>query len=136
MRPAKMSRVDYHNLISIVRVFSAPCVLVRLDNGVARGGYSETHEEGYSSVGVEAYSNGDGTYQVRVHHSGRDCDGRVSQFSEYTVQKTAHRKRYYVSRDWKNGNRPMGKFGIRSEWSIVRVGRSRQRDYTAESMGY
>jgi len=140
-----MSRKDCRNMKEIVRQFLndpfAP-VSVVCEEGetmgyvVAHGFQSARTEEGYASTGVEVYfGEKPGTYEVKVYNDGRDCDGRLSNQSEYVVGPAGKRKRFYWSRNWKL-NRPEGKFGVKGSFKILSKGRSSQRDYTAEAAGY
>jgi len=137
-KPPGMSRKDCLNMKSIVRDFLGdPDAIVEFDDeGGADGFKSSAHDEGFSSrnVLVNVVEDKPGTYHVLVLDSGRDCDGRTSSDTEYIVVKSSHRKRWYNDRNW-DTNRPKGKFGVRSEWRSKRI-TGRQRDYTAESMGY
>lgn len=82
---------------------------------------SWTHEEGWSSHSEE-YSlekRADGLWVVgKEFHDGRDCDGRLSQYSEYECHVNDLRKGYK---------------GIFPKWQQIA---GSQRDYSAEAMGY
>lgn len=145
-KPFGISRKDYHAMKAIVRQFlndpSAPVDFLLLDPenpekspSSAVGYQSLVHDEGYSATGIEVFLDQPGTYSVSVDTNGRDCDGRTSHHSEYTVIKGGKRKRFYMSRNWET-NRPNGKFSVKSPFKIIGKGRSSQRDYTAEAAGY
>jgi hypothetical protein len=141
-KPHGMSRKDYHNMRAIVRDFlNDPSAIVEFSDshtGIQAVGFqSIRHDEGFSSTSI-AVSPGEkpGTYEVSEYNDGRDCDGRISSENEYLVKKTTtKRKRSYYSYHWET-NRPKGKFGMKTAWKVLSKGKSRNRDYTAESMGY
>lgn len=136
-KPKGMSRKDYHALKSIVRSFAGDRdTLVFTDpdynDGSMHGGVSQSHDEGYSRVYVQAGpGEKPGTYDVTVYRDSRDCDGKTSSTDDYVVVRRNKRKRYYMG--WA-GNR--GAFGVKSEWAIIERGKGSQRDYTAEAAGY
>lgn len=144
-KPKGLSRQDCRNMKEIVRQFlSDPSAMVDVvsEHGETRGyvvaqGYQSCRtEEGYSSTGVEVYlGEKPGTYEVKVYNDGRDCDGRLSNQSEYVVGPAGKRKRFYWSRNWQK-NRPEGRFGMKGSFKVLSNGRSSQRDYTAEAAGY
>jgi hypothetical protein len=135
-KPSGMSRKDYHNIRSIIKDFlSSDTVLVVFEDGCAYGFKSKRHDEGYSATTVSvAIGDEPGSYEVVVENRGQDCDGRHSSSSEMVVTRRKNRKRWYWSKNYQTG-KPAGKFGIKSAW-VSRELSARQRDYTAERMGY
>lgn len=136
-KPKGMSRKDCHNLRSIVRSFlNDPSAIVEISEMGGDGFKYQRHDEGANSTFVEvSLTDKPGTYSVRMEHFGTDCDGRHSSNQEYIVSRSSRRRRYYMSRNWET-NRPIGKFGVKSQWMILNQGRGSQRDYTAEAAGY
>jgi len=80
----------------------------------------ERHEEGWSSESNQ-WTLLNGTLYLETYTDGVDCDGRLSRSDQYMCP--VHKARDYLVSD-----------GTRTpEWEVVS---ERQRDYSAESMGY
>lgn len=105
------------------------------DGAQALHWYSRT-EEGFSSYCLEVSRNGR-TYVMES--SGRDCDGRVSSYQCRRFLRVDRRFRLaWVLR-------PGGDRNVRADYLLMRERHrhivseeidSRQRDYSAEAMGY
>lgn len=99
-------------------------------------------EEGYSYTTYQVYPQefhgeaGDGWYGFSEYTRSRDCDGRMDNEHHGTVKLLDKAKRRYTGAT-KHGWTPDGKRGqfvsVRLRFGKVN---SRQRDYSAEAMGY
>lgn len=92
-------------------------------------------DEGYDYTTYTLYSQpvDGGWFRFSIDNRGCDCDGRLDRYREGLVKLRTKASRVYFG-DWSKGYRRNGKFN--SKVLAYNGIDSRQRDYSAEAMGY
>lgn len=138
-----MTRKQYHDMREIIREQLGQTCHIAFNDMISvyegmTGFRCDRHDEGYSATTVEVFPDDHlaDYYIMNVYNDSRDCDGKMSYSQSFLMRaNTGKRKRWYWLKDTETG-RPKGKFGVRNRWQAVKKFHDRQRDYTAESMGY
>lgn len=132
-----ISRQDRNLMRKIIRSLAGESrpLFIEEDDGcfcIYTGGPTD---EGYDYTTYTLYSqpvNGE-WFRFSIDNRSRDCDGRLDHYQEGLVKLRSKASRVYFG-DWSKGYRRNGRFN--SNFLAYADTNSRQRDYSAEAMGY